>query len=374
MHSTTVRSRNYVFTLNNYTKEEVRLLKESIELNKYLFICWGKEVGESGTPHLQGYVENKNARTIQALKKDPGFGRAHFEERKGTKLEAATYALKEGLGKILHELNVENAKAAAEENDTEFKMPEKPNEDITLLWARDHENHKTWLYQLKRPDYKGPCVFAGNWEHGLRPGTRNDINTARDIITKGGGMRDVLEAVNSYQGARMAQLMLNYTRPSRRHKTCVVWLWGPTGTGKTEIPWLFCSMMNTVPWVSSNNLTWFDGYDREKVAIIDDFRGDQSKLSWALRVFDKYPLMVPIKGSFCDWCPKVLFITSCYSPTDCYHNSSEENLDQLTRRITMCIHTQKVAPECVANVNDDIVNSIMDRMIDIDLNINGGDM
>jgi len=42
------RSRNFVFTLNNYTTEEVELVKEW----DCKYLIFGKEIGESGTPHL----------------------------------------------------------------------------------------------------------------------------------------------------------------------------------------------------------------------------------------------------------------------------------------------------------------------------------
>ncbi len=51
-----VQSRRWIFTLNNYTEEEVADLEREEEVFTYLL--FGKEiVSSTGTPHLQGYFE-----------------------------------------------------------------------------------------------------------------------------------------------------------------------------------------------------------------------------------------------------------------------------------------------------------------------------
>lgn len=48
----------YVWTLNNYTEEELDKLRICVGKRGIKYICWGKEVAPStGTPHLQGYVQ-----------------------------------------------------------------------------------------------------------------------------------------------------------------------------------------------------------------------------------------------------------------------------------------------------------------------------
>lgn len=83
-------SRNFCFTLNNYTTEDEYNIK-SWTLPKYLI--FGHELGENETPHLQGYVEFKHGIRLKSLKKfNP---KIHWEKRLGTPLQASTYCKKE---------------------------------------------------------------------------------------------------------------------------------------------------------------------------------------------------------------------------------------------------------------------------------------
>lgn len=67
------RSRNWAFTLNNYTELEIDAITRFSKC-KYLF---QEETGESGTPHLQGTLQFKDAKTLSKLKKL--LPRAHLE-------------------------------------------------------------------------------------------------------------------------------------------------------------------------------------------------------------------------------------------------------------------------------------------------------
>lgn len=68
-----IRCRRWAFTLNNYTQEEVDSIK-GIECE---YLIFGKETGDEGTPHLQGYIVFKNATRFSTLKNK--MPRAHVE-------------------------------------------------------------------------------------------------------------------------------------------------------------------------------------------------------------------------------------------------------------------------------------------------------
>jgi len=115
---------HWCFTLNNWNEDNLAYLSAIVpQLCKSAII--GSEVGESGTPHLQGYVEfKKKARPMgffSALKT------IHWEKCKGSKEDNIKYCSKEG--KVVYTLNCD-------------VVIKKPIKIITNLyaWQKDIEN------------------------------------------------------------------------------------------------------------------------------------------------------------------------------------------------------------------------------------------
>ena len=86
------RLRKCCFTLNNYTDEEFTQLLKVLDGMKFII---GKEVGESGTPHLQGYVEFGRQLSFKQVKEMIG-ERAHIERARGNRKQNVAYCEKEG--------------------------------------------------------------------------------------------------------------------------------------------------------------------------------------------------------------------------------------------------------------------------------------
>ena len=63
---------------------------------KVTYLVFGYEVGESGTEHLQGYLELSGRQRRRTVCKLPGLGRARLSARKGTPKQAADYCKKDG--------------------------------------------------------------------------------------------------------------------------------------------------------------------------------------------------------------------------------------------------------------------------------------
>ena len=70
--------KRFCFTLNNWHQKDIDAMKK-LDVS---YMVVGIEVGEKGTPHLQGYVRFKKVHKFNAVKKMIG-ARAHIENARG---------------------------------------------------------------------------------------------------------------------------------------------------------------------------------------------------------------------------------------------------------------------------------------------------
>lgn len=87
------RARRWTFTWNNYTEEDLSQLSQYFETTAEYYII-GKEIGESGTPHLQGYFERKLQIRFETLRKI--LPKCHIEKAKGNREQNIEYCSKSG--------------------------------------------------------------------------------------------------------------------------------------------------------------------------------------------------------------------------------------------------------------------------------------
>lgn len=215
--------------------------------------------------------------------------------------------------------------------------------DDQIHWEKRHGN------QAQAIDY---CKKEGDWtETGTakecRQGNRKDIHEIRHIIKNGGAMKDVLDVATSLQSIRMAEIQLKYLEKKRDWKPEVFWYWGETGSGKTRRA---VSEAGVDHYMSSRNLKWWEGYDADDNVIIDDFRKDFCTFHELLRILDRYPFRVEVKGSSRQLLAKKIWITSCFHPADVYE--TREDIGQLLRRIDLILKIE-MRPEMEVGGNTD---------------------
>lgn len=261
------------FTLNNYTPQEaedIKLLKD-----KVVYIVVGEEVGEKGTPHLQGYLYFQSPRSLSSLKKT--IPRAHFSVPcKGTHQENSDYCAARG----------------------------------------KHENKAGW---------KSLLIEAGTMP---KQGERTDIEVTRDELKDGANIRRILDITTSYQSVKMAETWLKYNEKGRDWRPEVRWFHGSTGSGKTKaaIEWLGSDYYTPV------NFKWWEGYDAHENVLLDEIRGDFCKFHEMLKLLDRYKYRVECKGGSRQLLAKKIAITSPYPPDQVW-NKNPEDVQQLIRRI-----------------------------------------
>ena len=257
--------------------------------NTFKYWCFGKEVGESGTPHLQGYLEFRNTHRLRisaCVTKLVGIGidGCHVEIARGTAQQNIDYCSKDG-------------------------------------------------------------AFIEGGDRPKGQGKRTDLDEVCALINEGGTMVDLVskfpaQVVKFRHGL---EYLLQVKTPRRFFKTTVWWLWGPTGSGKSRYAW----EQGPSSYMKACNHKWWDGYIGQEIVIMDDFRPSKDlPFSFILNLFDRYPLSVEVKGGMAEFVSRTIFVTTPNSPEDtCEHLDwlGVEQKNQLLRRIDHVVQFPQLA-------------------------------
>lgn len=261
------QSKHWCFTINNYTQEDI----DNLNNIDCAYVIYGKEKGENGTPHLQGFISFSKRKTFNGIKNALG-SKTHIERTKGSPKQAADYCKKDG----------------------DF------NERGTLPGGQ---------------------------------GQRTDLQEVYNQIKNGGTLKSVAES-NPCAAIKYSTGILRlqqFFRPERRGPPTIWTFWGPTGTGKTRRVWEFTD--HDQLWIHPGG-QWFDGFMGTGSALLDDFDGSWFKITYLLKLLDRYVFTVPVKGGFTWWAPTTIYITSNIDPRDWYPMAKEEHKKALLRRLT----------------------------------------
>lgn len=181
------------------------------------------------------------------------------------------------------------------------------------------------------------CMKDGNFtvRDNRTQGKRNDITDFIKDIHEQGFVSAIPQHAECFVKYASGFEKYNlYTQTlHERHPPNVYWLYGETGVGKTR----YVHDQEKELWVSNGDLRWFDGYHGQSAALFDDFRPDQCPWHFLLKLLDRYPLRVPIKGGFAEWRPHNIYITSPLSPEQAFVGQAED-IQQLLRRLTGSYH------------------------------------
>lgn len=272
------QSKYWCFTINNWEAPNIALLQAFFPTH-VTYIVFGEEVGERGTRHLQGYLELPRKRRLNSVITLFRPIRPHLEPRRGTAIQASDYCKKDG---AFHEFG-----------------------------------------ELSDP----------------RPGRRTDLEAVQESIRTGSSIRHISEEYFATwcRYEKGIRSYFNLRAPPREWPTTVHVHWGRTGTGKTRTCHNQATEAGTTLYIHPGG-AWFDGYEQQPMVLFDDFSGSCFPLPYLLKLLDRYPMQVPIKGGFVNWAPRTLFITSNIDPDIWYPRAHEEHRAALRRRFTTVTH------------------------------------
>lgn len=166
---------------------------------------------------------------------------------------------------------------------------------------------------------------TGYTEHGKpfgEQGKRSDLGAIAAYLSTGGTLAGVCDDYPSqfiryHRG--LAAYQLYRRRPRTRDAPHVFVASGPTGSGKS----LWASQYSDEdcfwkPVYDGSNAQWWDGYSGQKCVIWDDFRESQASLPQLLRLLDRYPVSVQIKGGYVHFEPETIIFTTEEDPKNWY--------------------------------------------------------
>lgn len=198
---------SFVFTINNYTDQDITLIKENIF--NFSYLIYGFEKGEEGTPHIQGYAELNNRKTLNALKLF--LPRAHIERRLGTARQASDYCCKEDNDPFIHGEISSQGKRSDLDDVAEAIIDKKTIKEVANLFPSQYIKFHKGIEKLR-----------------------------------------------------------NLQIEARSEPPTVIVIYGASGTGKTK--YFYDNYKDGYKW-EPHQQQWFDGYDGHESVLFDEFRG-----------------------------------------------------------------------------------------------------
>lgn len=259
--------RAYCGTINNPTEDDYGRMRAL----PYEYVLFNDEVGEQGTPHIQYYIHHKPKIRFNALKK--------------ALPRAAIFACK----------------------------------------GNPQQNY----------NYVTKCVADGDeptYEKGTLPqqGKRSDLDIVKECLKETGKMRDVVRVARTPVSVKMAEYIIKYDERERDFKPKIIWLYGPTGCGKSANAVRMC---HEKPYFASSG-KWFEGYDAHKCIILNEVREDFMPWAKLLDFTDRYGYRVECKGGTRQLLAETMIFTSPYHPAKLFRSQTREDVGQFLRRIS----------------------------------------
>lgn len=262
--------RNYLMTLNN-PKENVQDYLQLIhEKSKAVYTCGQLEQGESGTPHIQFFMNFKTPVRASHIKKLDN--RLHIEQVQNNN-GADNYCMKEE-GRL-----------------------------------------------------------EGPYEFGTKPVRRQSKVDWAEIKKNAqeGNLDKIPEDIYVKYYSSLTKIKKDHMLPTDSDHLRGIWIYGPAGSGKSRWVRDECKRQCLSLYPKLVN-KWWDGYQGQEIVVMDDIDPKHEFLSQQLKLWtDRYGVILENKGGACVDNYKWFIITSQYRINDIWKD--DETRDALKRRI-----------------------------------------
>ncbi len=262
-----LQCKHWCFTINNPLPEG-EFPEDPLELCTY-FVA-GKEVGEQGTPHLQGFCSFKKSLRMTAVSKLMPRARLTMKSKYSTFKQASDYC--------------------------------KKGDQSKAEWD---------LQGIEGPNFG---LNASFFEFGILPktggeSTKRNWAVALDLAKQGNLVDIDANVLVPYYSSLKRIKMDNQKAPEPLAGVCGIWFWGDPGTGKS-----YAARTRYPGYFEKNLNKWWDNYREEDTVILDDIGHKEAEWigTFLKRWSDRYSFPAEQKGTTTILRPKRIVVTSNY--------------------------------------------------------------
>lgn len=188
------------------------------------------------------------------------------------------------------------------------------------------------------------CKKDGEWiELGDPPsgqGKRNDLKKIIDMVKTGISDKEICEDIElaptwgrNYRALAEIRTMFEV---ERNWVTEVIYIHGPAGCGKSRLAY-----EAGATFVEIVGRRFINGYNGEDIVCFDDVDKDTfPSRGQLLKLMDRYPYKIDIKGGSRNWKPKIIYMTSNFPPEETFYAIPYD--EAVKRRITKIVNLEKI--------------------------------
>lgn len=198
-------------------------------------------------------------------------------------------------------------------------------------WLEPARSDAVWDYVCKEESRVQKIEGYGSLSDNS--GNRSDLDVIYETIANGASIYEIMEQFPRQfmrNHAAISKLCAMYDKPREYGEIHVEIWWGVTGSGKSH------KAYHEFPDAYRKSIPgkWWDGYKGQKTVIFEEFNPEEDKelrLPELLKILDKYPYQIEIKGTSCQLKATKFIFTTNMDPTKWYDGHAQQ--PALARRI-----------------------------------------